>query len=37
MLDGLALGVGQDTMTRLARFGLALTGEPLLQPRENRD
>jgi hypothetical protein len=26
-----AVGVGDDTLARLARFGLAVTGEPLLE------
>jgi hypothetical protein len=36
VLDGVPLGVGQGTLARLARFGLAL-GEPLLEPREHSD
>jgi biotin transporter BioY len=31
MLTGLALGVGRGTLSQLARFGLSITGEPLLE------
>jgi hypothetical protein len=30
---GVAVGVGDDTLAALARFGLANTGQPLLAPR----
>ena len=32
-LEGVAVGVGDDTLARLARFGLAITGESLLEPK----
>ena len=32
-LEGVAVGVGDDTLAHLARFGLAMTGEPLLEHR----
>jgi len=32
-LEGVAVGVGDDTLAQLARFGLAATGEPLLEFR----
>jgi len=32
-LKGVAVGVGDDTLARLARFGLAITGESLLEPK----
>jgi hypothetical protein len=32
-LKGVALGAGGDTLRQLARFGLANTGEPLLEHR----
>jgi hypothetical protein len=31
-LVGVAVGVGDDTLTQLARFGLASTERPLLEP-----
>ena len=31
MLTGLAVGVGRGTLAQLARFGLSITGEPLLE------
>jgi hypothetical protein len=31
-LEGVVVGVGDDTLARLARFGLASTGRPLLEP-----
>jgi len=31
MLTGLAVGVGRVTLAQLARFGLSITGEPLLE------
>jgi hypothetical protein len=31
MLDGVAVGVGDETLAQLARFGLASTGQPLLE------
>jgi hypothetical protein len=30
---GVAVGVGNETLASLARFGLASTGQPLLEPR----
>jgi NAD-dependent SIR2 family protein deacetylase len=30
-LAGMALGAGDGTLAQLARFGLAITGEPLLE------
>jgi hypothetical protein len=33
MLMGVSLGVGNATLAELARFGLAVTGEPLLEPK----
>lgn len=32
MLDGVAVGVGDETLAQLARFGLASTGQALLEP-----
>jgi hypothetical protein len=32
-LEGVAVGVGDDTLAQLARFGLASTGKPLLERR----
>jgi len=32
-LKGVRLGVGKDTLAQLARFGLAVTGEALLEPK----
>jgi hypothetical protein len=32
-LAGVRLGVGNATLDQLARFGLAVTGEPLLEPK----
>ncbi len=32
-LEGVAIGVGDDTLAHLARFGLAATGDPLLEPK----
>ncbi len=32
-LKGVTLGVGNATLAQLARFGLAVTGEPLLELR----
>jgi hypothetical protein len=32
-VEGLAVGVGDDTLAALCRFGLANTGRPLLEPR----
>jgi len=37
ILDGVTLGVGEDTMAKLARFGLGLSSEPLLKPEESSD
>jgi hypothetical protein len=38
MLAGVVVGVGDATLAGLARFGLADTGRPLLEPgREGRD
>jgi hypothetical protein len=31
---GVAVGVGNETLAALARFGLASTGQPLLEPRQ---
>jgi hypothetical protein len=31
-LEGVAVGVGDETLAQLARFGLASTGRPLLEP-----
>jgi hypothetical protein len=31
---GIAVGVGNETLAALARFGLANTGQPLLEPRK---
>jgi len=33
-LAGVAVGVGNETLAALARFGLASTGQPLLEPRQ---
>jgi hypothetical protein len=33
MLEGVAVGVGDDTLAQLARFGLAITAQPLLEIR----
>jgi hypothetical protein len=33
-LAGVAVGVGNATLASLARFGLASTGQPLLEPRQ---
>ncbi len=33
MLRGVRLGAGGATLARLARFGLAVTGEALLEPK----
>jgi hypothetical protein len=33
-LAGVAVGVGNETLAYLARFGLASTGQPLLEPRQ---
>ena len=30
------VAVGSRTLARLARFGLAMTGEPLLEPKRER-
>ena len=35
-LAGIAVGVGNETLASLARFGLANTGQPLLEPRPER-
>lgn len=32
-LEGVVVGVGDDTLAQLARFGLAATGELLLEPQ----
>ena len=32
-LEGVAVGLGDDTLAQLARFGLAVTGRPLLELR----
>jgi hypothetical protein len=34
ILAGVAVGVGDETLAYLARFGLASTGQPLLEPRD---
>jgi hypothetical protein len=34
ILAGVAVGVGDETLAYLARFGLANTGQPLLEPRD---
>jgi hypothetical protein len=34
ILAGVAVGVGNETLALLARFGLASTGQPLLEPRQ---
>jgi hypothetical protein len=34
ILAGVAVGVGNKTLAYLARFGLASTGQPLLEPRD---
>jgi hypothetical protein len=36
MLEGVAVGVGDGTLARLARFGLASTGQPLLETSRER-
>ncbi len=33
-LAGVAVGVGNETLASLARFGLASPGQPLLEPRQ---
>ncbi len=35
-LGGVAVGVGDETLASLARFGLAMTGDPLLEPKRER-
>lgn len=36
MLEGVAVGVGDDTLAHLARFGLASTGQLLLETSRER-
>ncbi len=36
MLEGVAVGVGDETLAQLARFGLASNGQPLLEPGRER-
>jgi hypothetical protein len=36
MLQGVAVGVGDETLAHLARFGLASNGQPLLEPARER-
>jgi hypothetical protein len=33
-LAGVAVGVGNETLASLARFGLGSSGQPLLEPRQ---
>ncbi len=35
-LGGVVVGVGDETLASLARFGLAMTGDPLLEPKRER-
>ena len=34
--EDVEVAVGSQTLARLARFGLAMTGEPLLEPKRER-